>query len=277
MRRLAALFALVAALGAAPAPASHATASPSVPLSAQQRSVLDRYLSALAAGRYDDAYALLSAGEQRYFGNARNYASAFLADRLKISNPKILRAEPGGSLGVVAFVTEHVEFFDHAHQAVLTANARVAYGLLNEHGTVRVKDPNHPWRAFDPAGASAAVGGLNVIVRKISFFTGRLEMLVTFVNTGDQTVTILPYGRSVLRDDKGNPYRLIETKLPSLTDRNLRLGLLLASGAEYTGALTFFTPDRFTPASLSLTVAPMLRDGADAPFEVALPPIPIPG
>jgi hypothetical protein len=90
-------------------------------------------------------------------------------------------------------------------------------------------------------------------------------------------VTILPYGRSVLRDDKGNPYRLIETKLPSLTDRNLRLGLLLASGAEYTGALTFFTPDRFAPASLSLTIAPMLRDGADAPFEVQLPSIPIPG
>jgi hypothetical protein len=35
--------------------------------------------------------------------------------------------------------------------------------------------------------------------------------------------------------------------------------------------MTFATPDRFTPKTLGVTVAPLLADGADAPFSVALP------
>jgi hypothetical protein len=90
-------------------------------------------------------------------------------------------------------------------------------------------------------------------------------------------VTLLPYGRSILHDDEGRAYHLIETKLPGLTDRNLRLGLRLPGDAQYTGSLTFATPDRFVPKSLTLTLSPQLRDGADAPFEVDLPPIPASG
>jgi hypothetical protein len=45
----------------------------------------------------------------------------------------------------------------------------------------------------------------------------------------------------------------------------------LPSDAQYTGALTFLTPNRLTSKSLSLILAPQLRDGADAPFEVDLP------
>ena len=219
---------------------------------------------------------MLSASERRYFLTAQNFGSVFAADKLTIGKYQVLRVEPAGSLGVVAVVSEKISFIDHGHQVTATATARVAYGLVNEGGAVRVKDPYKPWKAFVPADAAAEVEKLRVIVRKVSFFTGRVEMLITFINRGEGEVTLLPYGRSVLRDDAGKPYRLVDTKLSGLTDRNLRLGLPLASSAEYTGALTFFTPDRFTPRSLSLTIAPNLRDGDDAPFEVPLPAIAVP-
>jgi len=264
IRRCCSLIALFALLGAA---------SPPPPgLSATQRATLDRYFAAIDGAKYDDAFRLLTAAERRYFGNAANLGSAFKADQLKVGRYSVVRVA-NVAQGAVAILSEQVEFFDHAHQATATATARVAYGLFNEGGNVRIKDPSHPWRAIVPAKATAEVDGLNIVVRKVSFFTGRIEMLLTFTNHGDTAVTLLPYGRSLLHDESGKAYHLIETKLANLTDKNLRRGLRLAGSAQYTGALTFFTPDRFEPKSLNLIVGKELRDGADAPFEVALPVI----
>jgi len=65
-----------------------------------------------------------------------------------------------------------------------------------------------------------------------------------------------------------------------LTDRQLFIGLRLAPSAQYTGALQFETPVLADgPRRFTLTVAPFLRDGSDAPGEVsfsAIPPSPIP-
>ncbi len=247
-----------------------ATAPPAVPLSAAQRAALDGYLGALQRGNYDAAYALLSRSEQHYFGNAKNYASGFLADGLKIFSfhPVGITPFPGG---IVVSVEEQFQFVDPGHQVPVKAKGRVDYGLLNEAGGLRIKDPSHPWLAVVPKNATVTQDGLRVTIDKVSFFTGRVEVLMTFANLADSTVTLLPYGRSVLRDAAGAVYQPIQTTLPGLTDRNLRLGLRLPSDAQYTGALTFLTPDRFTPKSLSLTLAPQLRDGADAPFEVDVP------
>jgi len=251
---------------AAPAPAGPR-------LSTVQRDVLERYITSLGRGAYPSAYALLSADERRYFGSADNYASVFKADRFKIGRHRVLRTASAGARGVLVVVSEDIEFFDHAHQSPGSATARVDYGLLNENGSVRVKDPYHPWRVVVPDKAVAETDKLRIAVRKVSFFTGRVEFIVNFANYGDETVTLLPYGRSVLHDQSGAAHQPIATKLESLTDRRLYLGLRLAGSAQYTGALTFFTPDRFTPKTLSLTLGPNLRDGAEAPFSVDLPPI----
>jgi len=269
IRRCFSLAALLALLGAASPP----PAPPAPSLSGTQRSALDRYLGAIGIGNYADAFRLLTEPERRYFASADNFASAFKTDQFKVARYKLLRVAAAPPQGVVAIVSEDVEFFDHAHQTTATATARVAYGLVDEGGNVRIKDPGHPWHAIAPANLTAEVDGLRITVRKISFFTGRVEFLLTFANHGDNAVTLLPYGRSLLHDEGGAAYHLIETKLATLTDRNLRRGLLLAGSAQYTGALTFFTPDRFTPKTLKLTVGKELRDGADAPFEVVMPPI----
>lgn len=120
------------------------------------------------------------------------------------------------------------------------------------------------------------VSGLRIDVRKVSFFAGRVEMILTFTNQGAGFVTILPYGRTVLRDGSGGIYHPLATKLPALTDRRLYEGLRLAANARYSGALNFQVPARFDPKRLNLTVAPALRDGMDAPFEAVLPQMNVP-
>ena len=67
-------------------------------------------------------------------------------------------------------------------------------------------------------------------------------MVVTFANLGDNFVTVLPYGKSVLRDDRGGVYRILATKNWTVTDKPLFEGVPLAPNAQYTGSLAFTAP-----------------------------------
>lgn len=252
-----------AALGFSTSPARAA-------LAAADRAALARYLDDLVHERYDGAYGALAADERRYFGSAANLRSIFVADSLRIERFRLL-ASRSNPHGVLVVVSERISYFDHATQQPVAATARVAYGVVADRGVPRVKDPYHPWRAFAPNGIAAAADGLDVVLRKISFFTGRLECVFAFTNTGERTISVLPYGRTTLRDERGRRYLAIESRAPGLTDRTLYGGLRLQPHARYTGAMTFATPDRFSPVALSLAVGPVLVDGADAPSEIALP------
>lgn len=266
------LYALVLILGAGLGLVATAVPLPAgASLSRGQRDILRRYLDAFVARRFDAAFALLSDDERRYFGSPANLASVFEADRFKLDSYRIIESKSDPPVGALAVVSERIEFFDAARQSPAVATAKVAYGIVNGMRGLSIKDPYHPWRAVAPQGLSAAANGVAVTVRKIAFFSGRLEIVVTFANRADHAVTFLPYGRTVLRDDGGNVYLPFESRLPSLTDKTLYTGLRLPSSGQYTGSLTFITPDRFRPKTLTLTVAPALFDGGDAPFELDLP------
>jgi hypothetical protein len=239
-------------------------------LTPPERGLLVRYLDALVRGDYAAAFALLSDDERRYFRSAANYGSVFAADRVKVDAFRVLGSTRTAK-GTVALVSERIEFFDHARQSPGTATVKVPYGLVPRGAGLGIKDPYHPWRAYAPSGVAVTVHRIRAIVRKVSFFTGRLEIVATFQNLGDTPVTILAYGRTALRDETGKSYPLIASNLSSLTDKTLYTGLRLPGSGEYTGALTFQTPDRFTPKTLTLTVAPALLDGGDEPFQLPLP------
>ncbi len=271
-RRLAAvaaiaLFAIVP--GLAPTPVS-------AKLGASERGVLIAYLTALQRADYAKAFSRLSDDERRYFRSASNFGAVFAADHLRIKRFAIVESSNAGAVGTIAVVRETFAFFDHAHQRTETITANVRYGVVAGARGLTIKDPFHPWFAFAPSDASVAVDGVSVSVRKVAFYTGRIEVLATFANTSDRTVTILPYGRSLVRDDAGGAHAPIRSKLPGLTDSALFEGLRLPPSAQYTGAMTFFTADRFTLKRLLVTFAPALADGADAPFEFKLPEIVVP-
>ncbi len=94
--------------------------------------------------------------------------------------------------------------------------------------------------------------------------------MVTFANVGHDFLTLLPYGRSVLRDDAGHVYRpIVNTASWNNTDRRLFLGVHLAADEQVTGVLSFSSPRLDdTARRYTLTVAPNLRAGSAAPFAV---------
>jgi hypothetical protein len=248
-------------LGAAPKP----TFGP-LPGGGQTQAV-SAYLTALKRADYPAAFARLSSRDRAYFRNAKNFASIFTADALALRSFKLLGAN-GDERGRVFFVHESLGFYNHLKNERFKGEVDVLLGALDD-----------PWKAY-PADATQSVDDLRVQIRKVSYFERRIEIIVNFANLGSSFVNVLPYGKSVLRDDRGNVYRILATKDPVLTDRQLFIGLRLAPNAQYSGALQFETPVLDdAPHALALRIAPFLRDGSDVPGEVsfsAIPASPIP-
>jgi hypothetical protein len=260
----------IATLGAAPALAPRrAVPYGPVPHNAQT-AVVQQYVDALRAGRYDAAFALLTGDERKYYGDAASYRSVFAADGIVLERASLAGAR-GDDRGRVYFVRERIRYVDHATDQRRLVDATVPLGVLPEHGALHVKDPGKPYRAFS-SKSTVDVSGLRATVKKVDFFPDRIDVVVTFANLGNSYVTVLPYGKSVLRDDRGGVYRILSTKNWTVTDKALYQGVPLAPNAQYTGSLAF-TASRLgdVKRSWSLTLAPALRDGADEPFELTVP------
>ncbi|MGD0474270.1 MAG: hypothetical protein ABSB70_13810 [Candidatus Velthaea sp.] len=233
-----------------------------------QTAVVSAYLHALHDARYAAAFRLLNANARAYYRDAENFRSIFVADAYAITAWRLLGTRGGQTPGRVFFVRETARFRDHARDALLEVTATVPVGVVSEHDGWRIKDPGHPWRAF-ATNAAAQLNGVEVRVKKVSYFARRIETVVTLTNHGSSFVTILAYGKSILHDAAGHPYRLIETRDWSLTDKVLFEGLRLPPDARYTGTLAFASdPLDNAPRTFALTLAPLLADGTDAPFEV---------
>jgi hypothetical protein len=261
---LIAAWLVVTGVGMGPArAASDARLPPGAPTA-----VVTRYLRDLRDARFGDAYGLLNRAERSYYREEANFESVYAADHYRVTTFTLLRARGDDRRGRVFFARETARFRDHAHDVDLLVTATVPVGVVRDAGVWRIKDPGHPWAAF-ASQATADANGLRVTIKKMSFFPRRIEAVVTFVNLGREFVTVLPYGRSFLRDSAGRPYRPIETRDWKLTDKTLFEGLRLAPNAEYTGILAFACqPLANDHATFALTVAPLLVDGADAPFAI---------
>jgi hypothetical protein len=259
----------IATIGAAPArPRQYGP----VPNNAQT-AVVKKYVAAQRAGDFDAAFALLSDDERKYYGDAASYRSVFDADGYALKSASLAGAR-GDDRGRVYFVRERIAFVDHATDKQREIDATVPLGVLPEHGALHVKDPGKPYRAF-ASSSSAEASGLRATVKKVDFYPDRIDVVVTFTNTGDNFVTVLPYGKSVLRDDRGGVYRIFASKDWIVTDRQLYKGVRLAPSSQYTGSLAFTAPRLGdVKRSWSLTLAPALREGGDAPFDVTVPVAP---
>jgi len=258
-----------------------ASALPSVALAAPSHSsdaaaaVVMRYLGALHARRYDDAYALLEPAQRAYFRTTKNFASGFTADGFALQHVAIAGERSRGSARVV-FVRETIELDDPAHDVRVATAVTVPYLETGGVGG-RIDDAGRPWRAF-AANATATSDGVRVTVKKLALYARTIRVVVTMQNDGDGFITVLPYGRSVLRDDAGGIYHPLVTRDWQLTDEQLFLGLRLAPNSRYTGTLAFVTPPLDDRARhFELILGPSVRDGAAAPVSVDVAGVAPPG
>ncbi len=229
--------------------------------------IVHRYLAALQAKHYGDALRLLDAHERAYFRTPANFASGFEADGFALRDFAVIGVY-GRPTSRIVVARERIAVVDPAHDARVTTSVTVPYLVSGNGMRARIVDAGRPWRALS-SGASGAAGNLRVTVKRLALYARMIRIVVTMQNTGSRFVTVLPYGRSILRDNVGAVYRPLETTDWHLTDRQLFLGIRLAPNTRYTGAITFVSPpldDRVR--RFSLTLGPSVRDGGDAPFSV---------
>jgi len=225
--------------------------------------LVQRYLAALQRGSYGDAFALLAPAERAYFRNAANFASGFTADAYALRHFATTGTRASAS-GTVVLAREQIALLDPAHDVRVTTTVTVPY-LVTRDG---VTDAGRPWRAF-AGDAVATSDGVRVTVKKLALYAHAIRVVVTMQNDGSGFITLLPYGRSVLRDDAGHVFRPLVTRDWTVTDEQLFLGLRLAPNSRYTGTIAFATPlldDR--ARRFDLTVGPSVRDGASAPVSI---------
>ena len=229
--------------------------------------IVHRYLAALQAKRYADAMRLLDANERAYFRTPANFASGFKADGFALRDYAVIDVR-GMAPSRIVVARERIAVVDPAHDTRVTTSVTVPYLVTGSGTRARIVDAGRPWRALASA-ASGVSGNLRVTVKKLALYPRTIRIVVTMQNTGSRFVTVLPYGRSILRDSAGAVYRPLETNDWHLTDRQLFLGIRLAPNTRYTGAIAFVTPlldDR--TRRFSLTLGPSVRDGGETPFSV---------
>jgi hypothetical protein len=266
LRGIAAAFAAVVLLAASPAPRSEAVSA------GAQTELVRAYVDALKTRRFADAFALLDASAQAYFRTPDNFASGFNADGFILLSYTLAGSRASGDFRLF-FVRETIRLHDAAHDTSGTTTVTVPYGVIGSDGAARIKDLGRPWRA-QAVFAQHTTSGLTVTVRKISFYEHAIVIVVTFANAGTGYVTIMPYGRSVLRDNTGALYRPIVNTTFTQTDRRLFLGVHLAANEEISGVMTFASPPLDNAQRVfDLTVGPNVRDGAALPITVDVPQI----
>ena len=266
LRGIAAALAAVMLLAAAPVPPAG-----SVPAGAQT-ALVRAYVDALKGRRFIDAFALLDGPAQTYYRTPDNFASGFNADGFILLSYTITGSRASGDFRLY-FVRETLRLHDAARDTSGTTTVTVPYGVIGSGAGARIKDLGRPWRAL-AVFAQHTTSGLTVTVRKVSFYEHTLVVVVTFANIGNGFVTIMPYGRSALRDNTGALYRPIVDTTFMQTDRRLFLGVHLAASEEISGVMTFASPALDDAQRVfDLTVAPNLRDGGTLPFSVEVPQI----
>ncbi|MEO6913174.1 MAG: hypothetical protein ABI182_04030 [Candidatus Baltobacteraceae bacterium] len=241
-------------------------------MSAAATAALLAYLAALSHQDYSRAYAALQSAGQRYYRNETNFASAFRVDRFALERYRIV-ARRDGSGGQVFVVRETIRFYDDALDRFVRATVQVPYGVLGQSGTPKIKDPGHPWKAVG-LSLSTSRNGVRATLRKIAFYPRYLAITITFINERSGFTTALPYDKSVLTDQTGAIYRSIVTTDWAMTDKAFFLGVHLAGDAEMTGTMRFAVPAGADPQTLTLELAPVVRDGESiAPFALDFAPI----
>lgn len=256
----------VVLVGASPAPTPRQSPDPAA------IAAVSAYVAAAARGDFDAAFGLLTAEQQRYFGNARNLASNSRASGFVIHSYKVIGQLSHGAI-VEAMVEQKASFLDIAGGKTITGIVREPYFALRENGAWRVKELYQPWKSYAPH-VSGSAQGVEVAVGRVEFYDKRVRLDCTIRNTGAVGVQVLPLGKTTLDDGSGAKIPAMNEATFPLNDIGFFEGMHLQPGHEAVGFINFpIAQKRDEDQTLTLTLAPAIADGAEQTFSIVVGPI----
>ena len=225
---------------------------------------------------YDAAFALLTDDERRYFGDAASYRSVFDADGVAIERATIAGAR-GDERARVFFVRERIAYVDHATDARREVDATVPHRRAARA------------RRAARQGPRQAVPRVRLVVDRGRVRAARHREEGRLLSRPHRRRRDVRERRRRLRDAACRTRRACcaTTAAASTACSRPRTGPSPTSGCtkgfrwRRTPSTRGRSPSRRrasarVPRSWTLTVAPALREGADAPFDVTIPIAPQP-
>ena len=237
--------------------------------------VVKRYVAALAADQTDRAFALLTPAQQRYFGNARNFASNYASTGYHLDRWSIASTRAHTPTLAEVDVDQTTSFFDVAAQKTMQAHATEPYFALRSGDSWGVKEIYVPWKSYAPK-AQGRSGGLVVVVDRIEFYDRRVQVDCTLRDDGKRPLQVLPLLKSRLVLGTQTIAPLADPDFP-LNDRQFYDGVRLYPLHQVVGYINFPISSRTDRAYVAqLTVGPFVEDGAAGPASVSVGPISLP-
>jgi hypothetical protein len=265
-----AVVGFIACLACGSAAARPASAAPTPDPGAVD--AVKRYVTALEKPDPDAAYRLLTPAQQRYFGNARNFASNYAATRYRIAGFSIAKVTLRSAAIVQVDVAQNASFYDIANEKTSTAQVTEPYFALRANGAWGVKEIYVPWKSYAP-NAQASGGGITVIVDRIEFFDHRVRVYCTLRDLGSKPVQVLPLLRSTMTI-AGKTVAAIDTADFPLNDEQFFEGARVYPMHQAVGYINFPLPSRTdTALKATITIAPVVADGASQPAFVTIGPL----
>lgn len=254
------------AMGASPAP----TADPNAVAAVRA------YVAALRTPDADAAFALLTASQQRYFGNARNFGSDLSTTGYRVVASSIARSVQRNAALVEVDVDQTVTYLDVGEQAPATARLTEPYFALKSGTDWRVKELYQPWKSYAPKAVGHA-GPLEVEVDRVAFYDHRMQIYCTLRDVGAQAVQVLPLLRSTLAIDGGATQAAMSQASFPLNDQQFFEGVRVYPEHQVVGWINFPLPSRAdADMTLTLKVSPAIVDGASGPMTVTVGPMRLP-
>lgn len=234
-----------------------------------------RYVAALQRPDPARAYQLLSPAQQRYFRNARNFASNYVTTAYRVVSYSIARTTMRNPNLAQVDVDQTTSYYDIATARTATVRVTEPYFALRSKGAWGVKEIYEPWKSYAPK-ATGNAGGLVVVVDRIEFFDRRIQVDCTLRNLGAKPFQVLPLLRSKLTIGGSSAAALNSPDFP-LNDRQLFQGARIYPYHQLVGYLNFpVTLPADADQTATLTVGPAVEDGAPSPVMVTIGPINLP-
>lgn len=239
-------------------------------------SAIRAYIGALTKPDASAAYALLTPAQRSYFGREANFASNISTTQYRVVSWSISSSrQRNGTLAEVD-VLQTVSYLDVSTGESATSTIVEPYFALLTDGRWGVKELAQPWKSYAPR-AQAREAGFVAIVDRVEFYDHRVKVDCTLQNLGSAALQALPLLKSTMTVAGSAAVHALDTADYPLNDQEFFEGVRLYPKHQAVGYINFPLASRAdVAASITITIAPVIPDGASAPSAVTVGPISLP-
>lgn len=242
------------------------------------KKLVTNYYKALQEQNYQQAFSYLAPPIQKVYRSSKNLANIYHSHKITVKSFKIKKIELQKEKDVTkALATVSIErkALNFKKNKIETIEGEMNLPLVKVNNKWRVFPIVNQWKSYQ-VGVSGEKNKLKVTVNLVEMHTNYTIIYLTFKNSGEKPVTIFPHRTSMIKDNLGIDYKVIDSPVVG-TDEEMYVGKVLRKGQEVRGYLVFRGKIIEKASYFTVVVTNNLIIGSQQdPFSIEISPISIP-